>query len=830
MAATALDVFRLTNDGIAATGAAMIEDVRYALRQLRKNPGFAVTGVITLGLGIGAAAAMFGLIQGVLLSPPPYADPSRLVLVSPSRIDGQPYTQGTTIGQWIDWRSSSRTLEAPALYRWTFNFLVLPDGSESLGGMVVTGNFFDALGLTPVAGREFTPAEAGRPKVPPTAIILGYELWQRKFNGDPAIVGTTVRISRFPAPLPVVGVMPPGVRFLPDPGNASEPNYDVNAHVDFWLSVAPDETQLRARGWNAVARLRDGATVNQAQAELSGLAVRQAQADPNLVGLTASVRPLPDVLNDEARALLLPLFGSVALVFFVACVNVAGLFVARGLQRHREYAMRAALGASRARLFRQLLTESAALSMVSAIAGAAIAAATVNLFKAIGGHAVPRADAVTVGWPVFAFGCVAALLAAVLAGVLPALRAASPRHSEGLKGTRSSAGRGERRLLGAIATVQIVFTVALLAGAALLVRTAQNLARVRPGYDIENILAVTVTTVTPNTWKEFHTRVLERVAAIPGVRQAAFVWGLPLTGNKWMGTLELVEHAGSGRLADQLSLPLRSVTPEYFGVMNIQLVDGRPFTSSDSADSPRVAIVNQTLASRYFPGVNAIGRQMRFAGDPKRPLEIVGVVSDIRTEGLSEQAGPQVYLPFWQSGAFSKHLVLRAASDAAALTPLVRREIRAVDSTAAVEHATTMAQIRRESLAPRTFTMRLLIGFAVVATSLALVGIYGVLSLSVGSRVKEIAVRKAVGAQHHDIIRMILSEGGRLIAIGVALGIVLAVVFGRALEAHLFQVRSADPISLATAAAIFGAVAVGACLVPALRAARTDLLEALHQE
>jgi putative ABC transport system permease protein len=808
----------------------MIEDIRYALRQLRKNPGFAAAAVMTLGLGIGAAAAMFGLIQGVLLSPPPYSDPDRLVLVSPSRLDGRPYTQGSTIGQWIEWRTASQTLETTALYRWTFNFLVLPDGSESLGGMVVTGNFFKVLGLKPVIGREFTPAEASRTKVPPTGIILGYELWQRKFNSDPAIVGTSIRISRYSAALPVVGVMPPGVRFLPDPANASEPNYDVNARVDFWLSVMPDETQPKARGWSAVSRLRDGATVGQARAELAALAVTQAQGNSDLDGLTTTARPVLEEANKDARGLLVPLFGSVALLFFVACVNVAGLFVARGLQRHREYAMRAALGASRRRLFRQLLTESVVLSMVSAVVGAGLAAGTVTLFKAIGGHAVPRADAVTVGWPVFAFGCVAALVAALVAGLLPAVRASSPHHFQGLKGARSSTSRGERRLLGAIVSVQIIFTVALLAGAALLVRTVKNLATVQPGYEVENILAVTVTTVTPNTFKEFHTRVLERVAALPGVTHAAFVWGLPLTGNKWPGTMELAGQSGSDRPFDQLSLPLRSVTPDYFEVMGVHLMDGRVFLPSDNADSPRVMVINQTLARRYFPGINPIGRRMNYPGDPKRPLEIIGVVSDTRTDALSEHAEPEVYLPFWQRGPFSKHLVLRAASDPRALAALVRREVHAVDPTAAVEHATTMAQIRRESIATRTFAMRLLLGFSVLATVLALVGIYGVLSLSVGSRIKEIAVRKAIGAQRHDILRLILGEGCRLIVIGVALGTVVAVLFGRALEAQLFGVKSADPISLAAAAFVFGTVALGACLLPALRAARTDLLTALHHE
>jgi putative ABC transport system permease protein len=808
----------------------MTDDVRFALRQLRKNPGFAAAAVVTLALGIGAAAAMFGLVQGVLLSPPRYSDPERLLLVSSARMDGQPYTRGNTIGQFTQWRTEARSIEPPAMYRWTFNFLVLPDGSESLGGMVVTTNFFRVVGLQPILGRELTDAEAGRPKVPPTGVILGHELWQRRYNGDAGIIGRTVTISRQPAPLPVVGVMPPGVRFLPDPGSASEPNYDVNARVDFWLAVALDETQPRARGWNSVARLRDGATPEQARRELAALAARLAPTNPDLDGITTTVQPVLEERNRDARGLLMPLSGAVLLVFFVACVNVAGLFVARGLQRHREYAMRAALGASRTRLFRQILTESAVLSITSAVIGAAVAAGMVVVFKAIGGDALPRADAVAVGWPLFGFGFMASLVAAIVAGVLPAGRASSPGHVQALTGARTSAGRAERRLLGAIATVQIVFTVALLVGAALLIRTAGNLARVRPGYEVENILAATVTTVTPNTFRQFHTGVLDRVGALPGVTHAAFVWGLPLTGNKWPGTMEVAGRSDGGSPADQLNFPLRSVTPDYFALMGIRFVEGRGFHASDNADSPRVAVINETLARRYFPGISPIGKQLRFAGDPKRPLDIVGVIAATRTEALSEEAESEVYLPFWQSGAFSKHLVLRAGADPRALTDLVRREVRAVDPTAAVERFTTMAQIRRDSVAERTFVMRLLIGFAVLATALALVGIYGVLSLSVGARVKEIAVRKAVGAQARDILLLILGEGSRLIAVGVTIGAIVAAFVGRALEAQLFGVRAIDPVSLVAAILLFAVVALGACLLPALRAARIDTLTALHQE
>jgi putative ABC transport system permease protein len=807
----------------------MIDDFRFALRQLRKNPGFGAIAVTTLALGIGAAAAMFGLIQGVLLSPPPYADPDRVVLISPARTDGGPYRRGATIGQWVSWRQA-RSIEPPALYGWTFNFLVLSDGSESMGGMVVTPSYFRVLGLKPILGREFLDGELARPNTPPSAIILGYDLWQRKFNGDPNIVGRTIRMSRMPAPVPVVGVMPQGIRFLPDPGASSEPNYDLNAHVDFWFGRAPDESRPANGAGNAITRLRDGATAAEAQTEIAALSAGLAQSDPTLQGITAAVVPVQDVLNRDGRRLLVPLFGSVALVFFIACANVAGLLLTRGLQRHPEYAMRSALGAGRWRLFRQALTESLVLALAGAALGAGLATGIVRLLKAVAGQAVPRADAVHIGWPVFAFGFLAAVVAAGIAGVLPAARASLPDRFQGLKGTRTTAGRHERRLLGAVATLQIVLTVALLAGAALLIRTARNLDRMQPGYETENILATTVTTMDRQRSNEFHRLALDRVASVPGVTRAAFAWGVPLTGNKWTGDVEFPNQTGSSKLADRIAVPLRSITEDYFDVMGMRLAEGRAFRSTDGPAAPRVAIVNATLAKRYYADRNPVGAQLRFAGSTDKPLEIVGVLADTRTEELSQSAEPEIYLPFWQSGAFSKHLVVRAAGDPAALGALVRRELRAIDPTSAVERMTTMAEIRRESVASRTFAMRLLIGFAAVATLLALVGLYGVLSLSVNSRTKEIAVRKAVGAQGHQIVQLVLGEGSKLVAGGLLLGGIVAVMVGRLLQTLLFDVRPSDPFALGTAAIAFGLVALVACLLPAYRASRVDLMESLRQE
>jgi putative ABC transport system permease protein len=808
----------------------MMDDVRYAFRQLGTHPAYAIVAVATLAVGIGAAAAMFGLIQGVLLSPPPYTAPDRLVLVTPVRVDGQPYTRTPTTAQWLAWRQA-KTLQRTAMYRWTFNFLVRGDGSRSLGGMNVSRDWFDVVGVKPLLGRTFAANETGRPGVAPTAIILGYDLWQREFGGDRHILGKPVTLSRMPAPLPVVGVMPPGVRFLPDPGAAAEPNYDVDAKVDFFLGVTPDETQPERGTGNVIARLAGDATAAQAQRELAAMAAAIATADPRLAGVTSVANPVRAVLNRDGERLLVPLFGAVGLLFLIACANVSGLLVARGLQRQQEYATRAAIGAGRARLFRLVLVEAVALALTASALGAGLAYAIVAVLKAIGGQAVPRADAVTVGWPVLLFGLLAALAAGIVAGMLPAVRASWGDRFTLLKGSRTSVGRVERRLLAGVAGVQIVLTVSLLAGAALLLRTARNLDRVDPGYETERILALTVTHVGARDQnRAFHEQALERVAAIPGVRHAAFAWGVPLTGNSWPAEFEVVGRAlASSAIVDRISLPLRAVTEDYFAAMSMRLVEGRPFLPTDNEGAPRVGIVNQAFVRQHLDGGVALGRQLRFPGDDK-PITIVGVLADTRTDRLREPPEPELYVQFRQNGAFSKHLVVRAAGDPLALAPQVGAALRALQPTAAVEHVTTMDAIRRQSTAAQTFALRLLAGFAVVATLLAAVGLYGVLSLSVGARTKELAVRQAIGARRHQVIALVLGEGARLVAVGVVCGLAGALLVGRLLQALLFDVTATDPASLGGAALAFAGVAALACLLPAWRAGRADLVAALRQD
>jgi putative ABC transport system permease protein len=806
-----------------------MHEIRFAFRQLLRSPRFALLAVLTLAIGIGATSAVFGLIQGVLLSPPPYTQPDRLVLISPQRTDGQPYNGECTVSQFLQWREAEN-LEGLASYGWTFNFLILPEGSQSVEGMAVTKDYFKVLGLKPVLGREFDDADISAPNSRPKTIVLGYDLWQKQFQGDRNILGKTVRISRM-EPLQVIGVMPPGVRFLPDKNNVSEPNYDVNGQVEFWLAYAPDETKPKNGAGNIIARLKRGATLASTQTELQTIAARQARSDSDLAGITAAARSLSDDLNKEGRRLLLPLLGAVVLVFLIACGNVAGLLLARGLQRQQEYVVRSALGAGRHRILRQVLIESVAIALVGALLGAALATQTISVFKLIGGHAIPRLDSVVVGWPIFGFGFGTALVAAGIAGILPALRAAWLGPVAASSARRASAGRAERTLLRGVTILQTALTLALLFGGALLIRTVQNLSKVRPGYDTENILAMTVTCMNWDHWKQFHTEALDRVAALPGVKHAAFVWGLPLTGNKWNGDMEIVGQASSLKLEDKMHLPLRSVTSDYFEAMGIRIAAGRGFRSSDNSDAPRVAVINETLAARYFPGMDPVGKKLRFSGDnDTNAFEVVGIVSNTRTEALSELANPEIYFSLWQNGAFSKHLIVRTAADPHPLVALIRQELHSLDPTSAVEHVNTMEDIRRDSVASRAFAMRLLLGFALTASGLALVGIYGVLSLSVGSRTKEIAVRVAVGAPRLEIFRLIIGEGFRLVLLGLLLGAIGTVLLGRLLATFLFGVAPSDPLALAAASFGFATVALLACWLPAYRATRVDPMEALRYE
>jgi putative ABC transport system permease protein len=809
----------------------MRRDMRFAIRMLLKQPGFSLIAVLTLALGIGATSAVFSLIQGVLLTPPPYQKPQQLVLVPTARTDGQKLegSRGWPAQQWTEWQKEAKSFEGIAAYDWTFNFLIRNEGSQSIEGMAVTEDYLPVMGVRPVLGRSFEKSDIG--PGPVRVILLGYEFWKRTFNGDPQIIGKTVHISRWEVPPMVIGVLQPGVRFLPSPGAAKEPNYDVNALVDFWIPVAPDPKYLKDPYWNIVARLRDGATLRQAQRELTVLAAREAQAEHDFLGITPQVELLTNEMNLDGRKILFPLLGAAALVLFIGCGNAAALLLVRGLQRQQEYAVRSAMGMGRVALLRQVSTESLLLALLGGAFGVGLGFGVVKLFKLIAGHAIPRLDGVTTGWGVLAWGLSAAVLAAVCAGVFPALRAFRLDPMEVLKnaGPKGTAGLGERRLLRGVTMVQTALTLALLVGAGLLIRTMVNIAKVPSGYNTSRILTMSVTAVQGD-WSNFHQLALERVSALPGVQYAAFAWGVPLTGNNWPATLEVEGQPPAIKESDKTAMPLRAVTPDYFKLMGLVMLEGREFRSTDDRNAPNVAIANQAFVDRYFPKASPVGRKFWMNGRNKPGTQIVGEVSNGRTDDLTQEASPEIYLPLWQAQAFSKHLVVRTAADPRAVLVAVERELHAVDPTAAIENPKTLEQIRDDSLASRTFAMQLLIGFSVVGSVLTLIGIYGVISLSVASRRRELAIRNAVGAEQKDIRNLILGEGLRLIASGVLAGMALAILLSRVLRTFLFEVEPSDPATLLVVGALFVGVALLACWVPVRRAAKVDPLEALRYE
>ena len=811
----------------------MYQQLRFAMRMLLKQPGFSSIAALTLALGIGATAAVVSLIQGVLLTPPPYQKPEQLELIPTVRTDGQKMDspRGWAAQQWLEWNKEATSFQGIAGYDWTFNFLIRNDGSQSMQGMQVSNDYFRLMGLKTAMGRGFDDSDFGQGPV--KSIVLGYEFWQRVFGGDEQIIGKTVRISRWTVSPVVIGVVEPGVRFLPSPGASKEPNYDVNATVDFWVPAALDPKHLKDPGWNVVGRLRDGATMQRGQQELAVLTAREASEEKQFEGFAPQLEPLTDEMNRDGSRILLPLLGAAALVLLIACGNAAALMLVRGLQRQQEYAVRIAMGMGRTGLLRQVLTESLLLAMLGGGFGVELAVCAVKLFKVIAGHAVPRLDGVTAGWAVLGWGLGLAVLAALFAGVIPALRAFRLNPMEVLKdaGPKGTAGIGERRLLRGVAMLQTALTLALLVGAGLLIRTMVKIAEVPSGFNTGRILTMSVTEVQSwSSWGSFHRQALERVAALPGVQYAAFAWGVPLTGNNWPATMDIEGQPPAAKESDKIALPLRAVTPDYFKLMGMALIDGREFRSTDDNNAPNVAIVNQAFTQRYFPQSNSVGRKFWLNGRDKPGVEIVGEIANGRTDDLTQKPSPEIYLPLWQATAFSKHLVVRTTADPRTLVVAVERELRSVDPTAAIENVKTLEQIRDESLASRTFAMHLLMGFSVLGSVLTLVGIYGVLSLSVASRRRELAIRSAVGAQQKDIRKLIFGEGFRLIAGGVLAGVALAVVLSGVLRSFLFEVQPSDPTTLVVVGALCVGVGLLACWAPARRAGKVDPLEALRYE
>ena len=803
----------------------MLTDLRFACRQLLKTPGFSLIAIFSFALGIGATTAVFSVINGILLRSGPYRQPEQLVFITPEKLVGGVTNVGVTGKQFDEWEKQTRSFGGMAAYDWLFTFLVHPDGNESLEGMLGSASLFNTLGVQAFMGRTFTPQETSTDDHP--VVLLGYELWQRRFGGDPGMIGKTVQLARFP-PLTVVGIMPPGIRFLPSRNGVQAPNYNVHAHVDFWIPGAPRPT-LPARNWNVVARLKPDVNLSQARAEMTSLAGNQARVDPGLTGLTAAVTPADEILNGDIRRVTRPLFGAVCLVLFIACANVTSLLVVRGLSRQKELAVRTALGATWPRLLRLALTESFVLAIAGGVVGTLLAFGATKLLLVAAPNAIPRLDEVGLDPRTLAFAVGVSLLTGLTSGAMAAWQVIRPNVNQALKAGGGGAvqGRGGRRFLGSMIVGELALTLTLLIGAGLMVQTITRLMRVNPGYETHEIVSMVVTSLKPNVYA-FHAEALEKVSALPGVTSAAFVWGLPLTGNQSRAPILIDGRPPSDNPQDRIVLPIRQVTPTYFKLMGIALREGRLFNDHDQASSAPVAIINQEMARRYFPDGKPIGQHVRIPRG--KPMEIVGIVSDLRTKGLNAPVEPEVYLPFFQAPAFSKHLVLRSKMDPVEIAAAVRRALLQIDSGVIIEKVKTMDRIRDDSISAQRFTMTVISLFSGLALILAAVGMYGVISHSVVQRTREIGVRMAIGAQSHHILRLILGHGMILAASGIALGLASSIALTRVLRSLLFEVDPTDLLTFIVVPGLLATVVLLACWWPARRATKIDPLVVIRSE
>ena len=796
-----------------------VRDLHYAVRSLLRQPSFAALAILMLALGIGANAAMFSIVDGVLLRPLQYAHPDRIVWLA--SFWTKRGTTGSVSGpDFHDWHDTASSYDAMAYYTFTSDDSVGVgvDGVVDYASVtVVTPEFFDVFERAPIAGRPFA-----RGSREPAAVVSA-AFARRQFSDPRAALGRSIEIAR--RSVPILAVMPAGFSF---PGR-----------TDVWLSAAAfDETTSRsAHNYRVVARLKPGVSIDAARSELAGIAARLQAAYPTSnADKSATVIPLQEELVGNSRATLLMLFGVVALVLLIACANVANLLLARATGRTGEIAIRAALGAGRRRLVGQLMTESLLLAALSAGIGVLLARWAIAAFVAFAPAGLPRLDEVRIDVRVLGFALFAATAASIVFGLAPALQAArldlnSSLRQGGRGAVTGSASVWQRTLVVA----EVALAVALVTGAALLVRSFSALARVDLGYATEQRLVVQtsvpysgIADARRATTK--YVDMLQRIAAVPGVNAVAGIRGLPSrsmhsNGGYWI-------DGGPGPEATGVRAPqavFTIVTPNYFQTMAIPLRDGRDFDARDRYDAPRVAIVNEALARQAFPTGSAIGRQIQCGFDTLDFMTIVGVARNVREYDPSTAPLPEIYMPFQQHPTYGSmlQLVARTSVEPMAVADAVRDAIRRVDPNVPTR-MTTMTGTLSESVATPRFRTQLVGGFAALALLLAMAGVYGVMAYRVSRRTAEIGVRIAMGATAADVLRLVAGEGLRLATLGIAIGCVAAYGFALSLRGMLFGVTPADPLVFAVVAAALFATAALATAVPALRAAKVDPLEALR--
>jgi predicted permease len=802
-------------------------DFRYAVRSLSRAKGFAVAVVVTLGLGIGANTAVFSVVRGVLLKPLPHRDGDRLMYLRHAMEGAGGENVLFSVPEIEDFRTSSTKLAGIAEYSpMTFSLLGESDAVRFDVGLV-TGNYFDVMGLAPVLGRSFDERDDGTGAEP--VMMLTHEYWHERFGADPAIVGTSVIAGG--RAVQVVGVLQPAPYF---PGR-----------IDAFMNMVNSEHHLSAmmvtgrthRMTEMIARLAPGATLAETRAEVEGITARvhreYAEAYDAGSRYRVTVTPFHEVLGQDARLTLWLLMGSAAFVLIIACANVANLTLMRGVRREHELTIRASLGAGTARLRRLLLAENLVLAGLGGVVGVLLAFAGVGMLAAFAARYSPRASEIRVDAAVLAFTSALVLIVAVLLSYAPKL--ASERTIGSLiaaGGRRTTAGARRQRLQQALVVAQIAVSVMLLTGAGLLTRTMQRLSMVDPGLDPENVLTIEVPIDFGAESTELavarYQQMQGELAALPGVRQVAFGSTMPLRSAGFM-----LEVKADGRPpAPGEAVPraeYRTTSPDYFSAAGIPLLRGRDFSVTDRLGGAPVVILNQSLAKRLFGDEDPIGRRVAWTGSVLEFIPVsgdwrtvVGVVGDTKDGGLDAPPLPAMFMPFVQEAFPSGGLVIRSRGDAAALAPAATRIVRAIAPRQPIENVLTLDQIRDESVGPRRLNAMLVGSFGLLALIVASVGIAAVLAFSISARTNEIGIRMSIGADSGMVQRMVLSEGGLLVALGLAIGVVGSLSFSRLIQGLLFGIEPHDPATLAGVAFVMAAVGILACWIPALRAARID--------
>ncbi|HWS87819.1 MAG TPA: ABC transporter permease [Pyrinomonadaceae bacterium] len=804
----------------------LLQDLRYGLRVLWKAPGFTAVAVLALALGVGANTAIFSVVNGVLLRPLPFAEPERLVMVwMDNRVMGL-REDLNSYPNYVAWRDEGRAFEHLAAFTSSSPTLTSERGEpERLQGASATANFFGALRVQPALGRLFTAEEEAEGQ--DGVVVIGHGLWRRRFGGQPDIVGQQITLNG--RSRTVIGVMPQGFKFP--------------SEAEVWVPLAPPASlrEQRQSFWlSMVGRLKPGATVEGAQAELSAVAARLEKEFPDSnQGYGAYVVSLHEQVVGRVSTALWVLLGAVGFVLLIACANVANLLLARAAAREREIAIRRALGAGRARLIRQFLTESVLLALVGGALGLLLAVWGVDVLVALAPSDLPRLDQVGVDGRVLLFTVGISVGTGLLFGLAPALQAAQGDLNESLKEGGRGGGEGARgrRVRNALVVAEVALALVLLAGAGLMIKSFLRLQEVDLGFNAEHVLSMRVQ-LSGTNYREgaravaFYEQLVERIEATPGVQAAAAVGTVFLSStpnSSWFS----IEGRPAFPPNERVEVPIDPVTPNYFRAMGVPLLKGRAFDARDRQDAPAVTVVNETFARRFFPGEEAVGKRIKY-GPPDSDgqwITIVGVVGDTRRTGFDAAVRPETYLPHAQAPARGMMLVVRSsAADPSALANAVRGAVSSLDREVPVFQVRTLDELLSGMMAQRRLNMLLLAIFAGVALLLAAVGIFGVMNYAVSQRTHEIGLRVALGAQGRDILRMVVGQGMALVLAGLVLGLVCALALTRLMSSLLYGVSAADPVTYAGIALLLAAVALLACYLPARRAMKVDPMEALRYE